>query len=167
MFTRVLDRIDKVLTWFEDWMLYLLVMVGLISLFIGVILRYVFNYTLAWSEELVRDVIIYTTFLGLAPAIKNGSMITIDALVQVVPRLRTPLSYVSHISVLVFSVMIFFLGWDMAALQARTFQKTIILEIPLVFIYCILPVMGVFMFIRTIQVMWKDYQALKSKKQAA
>jgi C4-dicarboxylate transporter DctQ subunit len=36
-----------------------------------VVLRYGFNYTLAWSEELVREVIIYTTFIGCSAAIKE------------------------------------------------------------------------------------------------
>lgn len=166
MFTRILDALDKWLTFFEEWTLYLAVMVGLVSLFVNVILRYVFFYSLAWSEELIREIIIYTTFIGLAPAIKNGSMITIDALTQLVPRLRIVLGFVSHLSVLIFSVLIFKLGWGMAALQARTMQKTIIMEIPLVVLYCILPLMGVTMFIRTIQVIWRDYNLAKAKKQA-
>jgi TRAP-type C4-dicarboxylate transport system permease small subunit len=49
-------------------------------------------------------------------------------------------------------------------MQARTFQKTIILEIPLVILYCILPLMGVMMFIRTIQVLYKNYMEDKTAK---
>ncbi len=154
---------DKGLSWFEDWTLYLAVMVGLVSLFVNVILRYIFSYSLAWSEELIREIIIYTTFIGLAPGIKNRSMITIDALVQLVPRFRQTLTYVSHISVLVFSIMIFKLGLDMAIMQERTFQKTIIMEIPLVVLYCMLPLMGIMMGIRTIQVLWWDYQESRAQ----
>jgi TRAP-type C4-dicarboxylate transport system permease small subunit len=163
---RFLKFQDKGLSFFEDWTLYLAVTVGLISLFINVILRYVFSYSMAWSEELIREIIILTTFVGLAPAIKNRSMITIDALVQLVPRLRAPLTYFSHISVLVFAVLITKLGIDMALMQERTFQKTIILEIPLVIIYLILPLMGATMGVRTIQVLWWDFQQSRAKKEA-
>ena len=158
---------DKGLTWFEDWTLYMAVMIGLVSLFVNVVLRYVFHYSLAWSEEMIREIIIYTTFIGLAPAIKNHSMITIDALVQVVPRLRQPLLYFSHLSVLLFTVLITKLGIDMAVLQEKTFQKTIIMEIPLVLLYCILPLMGVTMGIRTIQVLWWDFQKSRASAPAA
>jgi TRAP-type C4-dicarboxylate transport system permease small subunit len=48
-------------------------------------------------------------------------------------------------------------GWKMAALQARTFQKTLILQIPLVYLYAILPITGVLMFVRTLQVIHQDY----------
>lgn len=167
MFTRILDVLDKILTFFEEWTLYLAVMVGLMSLFINVVLRYGFNYSLAWSEELIREIIIYTTFIGLSPAIKNGSLITIDALVQLVPRFRRALTFFSHLSVMIFSVLIFKLGIEMAEMQAATFQKTIILELPLVFLYLVLPLMGFTMFVRTVQVMWRDYNEAKAQKQAA
>jgi C4-dicarboxylate transporter, DctQ subunit len=63
-------------------------------------------------------------------------------------------------------VIITKLGIDMALLQERTFQKTIILEIPLVLVYLILPLMGVTMGVRTIQVVWWDYQASRAKQEA-
>lgn len=166
-FERLNAGFDKVLSWFEDWTLYLAVMVGLLSLLVNVVMRYGFHYSLSWSEELIREIIIYTTFVGCSAAIKNRSMITIDALVQLVPRLRTPLTFVSHISVLIFSVLIARLGVEFAYLQAQTFQKTIILEIPLVLLYCILPLMGFMMIVRTIQAIIKDYSEGRAKKAEA
>ena len=55
---KVLNKLDKILSAFEDWTLFVSVMVALVALFVNVVLRYGFNYTLAWSEELVREVII-------------------------------------------------------------------------------------------------------------
>jgi len=131
-------------------------MVALVALFFNVVLRYGFNYSLAWSEELVRDVIIYTTFIGCSAAIRNRSMIKIDALVQLVPRLKTPLNYFSNLVTLIFSGLLVYYGWLIAALQLRTQQKTIILQIPLVYLYAILPLAGVMMFIRTVQTIHQD-----------
>ena len=85
MFGKILDGIDKILTFFEEWTLFISVIIALIALFFNVVLRYGFNYSLAWSEELVREVIIYTTFIGCSAAIKNRSMIKIDASVQIFP----------------------------------------------------------------------------------
>ena len=61
MFGRFLDFLDKILTFFEEWTLFISVLVALVALFFNVVLRYGFNYSLAWSEELVRHVIVYTT----------------------------------------------------------------------------------------------------------
>ncbi len=156
MIEKTLRIMDRILTFFEEWTLFITVMVALAALFVNVVLRYGFNYSLAWSEELIRIVIIYTTLVGCSAAIKNGTMIKIDALVQLAPRLKTSLSYFSHAVTLVFAAMMIYFGWQIAALQAQCAQKTIIMEIPLVYVFSILPLMGVLMLIRTIQVLYYD-----------
>jgi len=164
MFGKILDFLDKILTFFEEWTLFISVMVALIALFFNVVLRYGFNYSLAWSEELVREVIIYTTFIGCSAAVKNRSMIKIDASVQLLPRLKIPLTYFSNFVTIIFAGMMIYYGWLMAALQVRTHQKTIIMEIPLAYLYAILPLMGTMMLIRTIQVIHKDFTEQRAKK---
>jgi C4-dicarboxylate transporter DctQ subunit len=164
MFGKLINYVDKVLTFFEDWTLFITVMVALISLFANVILRYGFNYALAWSEELVRLVIIYTTLIGCSAAIKKKSMIKIDASVQLLPKLKYPLTHFSNLVVLIFSGMMIYYGWLMAALQVQTSQKTIVMQIPLVYLYAILPLMGVLMMLRTIQVMYQDITEQLSNK---
>jgi TRAP-type C4-dicarboxylate transport system permease small subunit len=156
MFGKILKAIDKVLTFFEDWTLFITVMIALVSLFVSVLLRYTISYTLAWPDEVVRNVIIYTTFVGCSAAVKNRSMIKIDALVQLVPKLKIPLNYFSHLVTLIFSIMMIYYGWLATVMQARTNQKTIITEIPLEYLYTILPLMGCLMLIRTIQVIYED-----------
>lgn len=157
MVGRILNVFDKILSFIEEWTLFITVMVALLSLFVNVVLRYGFNYSLAWSEELVREVIIYTTLIGCSAAIKNRSMIKIDALVQLIPKLKIPLTYFSHFATVIFSVMMLYYGWLMALMQYRTHQKTIILQIPLVYLYAILPLMGGMMLIRTLQVIYQDW----------
>ncbi len=164
MFAKILSVIDKILTFFEEWTLFLTVFVALIALFVNVVLRYGFNYSLAWSEELVREVIIYTTFIGCGVAIKERKMIKIDASVQLIPKLKVPLTFFSNIATLIFAWMMIYYGWLMAAMQYRTDQKTIIMQIPLVYLYAILPLMGILWTLRTIQVMYEDIVALKADK---
>jgi TRAP-type C4-dicarboxylate transport system permease small subunit len=153
---KVLSAIDGGLSQFEDWTLLISVGVALVALFLNVVLRYGFNYTLAWSEELVREVIIYTTFIGCCVAVKNRSMIRIDATVQLIPKIKTALTYFSNGMVVIFSILMMYYGWQMAAMQARTFQKTLILKIPLVYLYAILPLTGALMLLRTFHVIYQD-----------
>ena len=82
MLKKILGICDKVLTFVEEWTLFVTVIVALLALFVNVVLRYGFNYSLAWSEELVRHVIVFTTFIGCSAAVKNRSTIKIDALVE-------------------------------------------------------------------------------------
>lgn len=165
MFGKILDFLDKVLTFFEEWTLFVTVMAALISLFVSVILRYGFNYSLAWPDELVREVIIYTTFIGCSVAVKNRSMIKIDASVQLLPKFKMPLTYFSNFVIMIFAGMMIYYGWLMVLLQHRTQQKTIYMEIPYVFLYAILPLMGVMMLIRAIQVVYQDVMEQRAQKQ--
>ncbi|NQU64942.1 MAG: TRAP transporter small permease [SAR324 cluster bacterium] len=160
MVGKILDIIDKGLTFFEEWTLFIAVITALVSLFANVVLRKGFNYTLAWSDELIREVIVYTTLIGCSAGVKNGLMLRIDATVQLVPRLKVPLTFFSNLMMLIFAFMMMYYGWVLAAMQLRTEQKTIILEIPLVFLYSFIPLMGFLMTMRLIQVFYKDIMAL-------
>ncbi len=160
-------KIDRVLTFFEEWTLFATVLAAMIALFVNVVMRYGFNYSLAWSEELVREVILYTTFIGCSVAVKNRSTIRIDALVQLVPVLKHPLSVFSHLVTLLFSVVITYFGYLLVNLQVLSRQKTLILEIPTAVLYGILPLMGVMMFIRTLIVMSEDFQARRAERTSA
>jgi TRAP-type C4-dicarboxylate transport system permease small subunit len=164
MFGKILDFLDRVLSFFEEWTLFITVFVALIALFVNVVLRYGFNYSLAWSEELVREVIIYTTFIGCSAAVKNRSMIKIDASVQLLPKLKMPLTYFSNVVIMIFAGMMIYYGVLIVEMQHRTQQKTIIMEIPLVFLYAILPLMGIMMLIRAIQVIYQDIMEQRAQK---
>jgi len=165
MIGKILGFLDKILSFFEDWTLFISVMVALLALFFNVFLRYGFNYSLAWSEEVVREVIMYTTFIGCSVAVKNRSMIKIDALYQLVPGARFPLSIFSNLVILVFSVMMIYYGTEMAIMQVDTNQKTVILQIPIVYLYAFLPLTGVLMFFRTLHVIYDD--VVKERAQRA
>jgi C4-dicarboxylate transporter, DctQ subunit len=159
MLGKSLKKLDNIVTNIEEWTLFIIVMAALLSLFANVILRYGFNYTLAWSEELVRIVIIYSTFVGASVAVKQRAMIKIDAIVQIFPRLKPGLTFYSNILMLIFAGMMVYYGYQMTHLQFLTNQKTIIMQIPLVIIYSIMPVMGVMIFVRTVQVIIQDIRA--------
>jgi TRAP-type C4-dicarboxylate transport system permease small subunit len=156
MIRKTLYRIDKVLSFFEEWTLFVAVTAALFTLFISVVTRYTITYTLTWPEELVREVIIYTTFIGCASAVKTRSLIRVDALPNIFKRLKKPLEIVSNVSLFVFAVFITYYGAKMAHFQYRMEMKTVILQIPQVVLYCILPLMGVLMIFRLIHVLYED-----------
>jgi C4-dicarboxylate transporter DctQ subunit len=159
MLGKMLKKLDAAVSLIEEWTLFIIVITALLSLFANVVLRYGFNYTLAWSEELVRIVIIYSTFVGASVAVKQRAMIRIDAVVQIFPKLKSGLTFYTSILMLVFAWMMVYYGYQMTHLQLVTHQKTIIMQIPLVIIYAIMPVMGVMVGLRTVQVMIQDFKS--------
>jgi TRAP-type C4-dicarboxylate transport system permease small subunit len=91
-------------------------------------------------------------------------MIKIDASVQLLPKLKVPLTFFSNFVILIFSVMMIYYGTQMCLLQMRTMQKTIIMQIPYVYPYAVLPLMGSLMLLRVIQVYYEDIKALRTKE---
>ncbi len=151
-----LKKCDKILTRAEEILLFTVTMIGLIVLFVAIVLRYSINYTLSSASEIMREVIIISTFIGLSLGVKNRAMLKIDVLPQIFPKLKKALEFISNLSILVFGVVIVYYGWQMVEQQAATHQTTILLRIPLQYLYMVLPVTGFLMIIRVLQVIYED-----------
>jgi TRAP-type C4-dicarboxylate transport system permease small subunit len=156
MFRKYLSYQDKVLSFFENWTLFLTVFGALAGLFITIVTRYTITYTMTWPEEFVRQVIMYTTFIGCATAVKNRALIRIDAVPNLIKATAKPLDFVNHFAVLCFSLFVIYYGFRMVAHQAAMDQVTTVMKIPQKYLYCTLPLMGVLMLLRLVQVVYED-----------
>jgi TRAP-type C4-dicarboxylate transport system permease small subunit len=156
MFRKTLYYLDKVLSFFEEWTLFLMVLAALLGLFVTVVTRYTITYTMTWPEEFVRQVIMYTTFIGCSVAIKNRAMIRIDALPNLIKPLARPLDFVNHAGVAAFSLFVTYYGIKLLQMQIMTGQVTTVMKIPQAILYGVLPLMGVLMFLRLVQVVYED-----------
>jgi TRAP-type C4-dicarboxylate transport system permease small subunit len=162
MLKKTFRVVDRTFAFIEDWSLFLAVAVALISAMANVILRKTTHINLYWSDEVVRKVIFFTTYVGCIAAIRSRSLIRIDALPQIIPILKKPLTLISHLSVLVFSGVMLRLGWQMTVSVYRDeYARTATLQIPEWYFYAVLPLMGAMMFLRTLIVMVEDWKGVK------
>ena len=156
---KLIYYIHKAFAFIEDWSLFVTVMVALLVAIANVALRkFTSDINLYWSDEVVRKTIFFTTYVGCIAAIRNRSLIRIDALPQLMPFLKKPLTLLSHIGVLVFSGLMVYLGYNLMLLvYDDQFAKTASLQIPEWYFYALFPIMGAMMFIRTLIVMVEDW----------
>lgn len=159
MLTKIFKTIDRVILHIEEWSLFGAVCIALFTAIANVILRKATNdMNLYWSDEVVRKVIYFSTYIGCVAAIRSRSLIRIDALPQMLPILQKPLTLFSHCMVLVFSGVMIYLGMKMTLMQYQDqYAQSATLQIPEYFFYAVLPVMGVMMFLRTLIVIWEDW----------
>ncbi|GAB7389112.1 TRAP transporter small permease [Bacillaceae bacterium] len=71
------------------WILFLLSLwFGLVALLtlLQVVFRYVFNNPIVWSEEVVRYSMIWIVLLGTAIALRKGMLISVEIVIQSVPK---------------------------------------------------------------------------------
>ncbi|MDT8420144.1 MAG: TRAP transporter small permease [Desulfuromonadales bacterium] len=156
---KLIRNINRVFSFVEDWSLFISVSVALVVAMANVALRKLTNdVNLYWSDEVVRKVIFFSTYVGSISAIRARSLIRIDALPQLMPALKKPLTLFSHLAVLVFSGCMVWLGYTMTLMVYEDqFAKTASLQIPEWYFYAVLPIMGVMMFIRTLIVAFEDW----------
>ncbi len=163
MLKKAFIAIDRVFSQIENWSLFATVSIALLTAMANVILRKTTNsYNLYWSDEVVRKVIYFSTYIGCVAAIRNRTLIRIDALPQMLPVLKKPLTLFSHCVILVFAVAMVYLGMQMTLMMFHDeYARTTTLQIPEYLFYAILPLMGVMMFLRTLIAMREDWTGKK------
>jgi len=160
MLKKTFKAIDRGFLFVEEWSLFVAVVVALVTAMANVVLRKATSdVSLYWSDEVVRKVIFFSTYIGCVAAIRSRSLIRIDALPQLMPVLKKPLTLFSHLVVLLFSGVMVNLGWQMTMMMYHDeYARTTTLQIPEWYFYVILPIMGVMMFVRTLIVMVEDWR---------
>lgn len=158
MLRKIFRKIDRSFKFIEDWSLFTAVTIALVSAMANVILRKTTsNFSLYWSDEVVRKVIFFSTYVGCISAIRSRSLIRIDALPQLLPGLKKPLTLFSHLAVIVFAVFMIYLGTQMTINMFNDeYAVTSTLRIPEWYFYSVLPIMGVMMLIRTVIIFYED-----------
>ena len=160
MFKKTIQKIDRALTVFEDWSLFISVCIALIVAMANVLLRKLTNdVNLYWSDEVVRKTIYFSTYVGCIVAIRSRSLICIDALPQLIPGLKKLLKIIANAVTLIFSGAMVYLGWTMTIMMYEDkYARTASLQIPEWIFYAVLPMMGAMMFFRTLLIIAEDWK---------
>jgi len=108
-----------------------------------VLTRFALDQPSPWSEALVRVALIWMALLGLAGAVREGALVSID----VAHRLsrgtaRLVLEALALVATLVFMGVLFWFGWAMA--ERVQFQSMAGLEISIAWGYAAIPVGALF-----------------------
>ncbi len=158
MLIRTFKALDRTFRHFEEWALFIAVGVALLTAMANVILRKTTqSYSLYWSDEVVRKVIYFSTYIGCVAAIRSRSLIRVDALPQLIPVLKKPLALLSHLAVIIFAGIMVYLGWEMTMMMYRDeYARTATLRLPEWPFYAVLPLMGGMMIFRTLILIWEE-----------
>lgn len=134
-----------------------------ILVFIQVVMRYFFNYSLFWSEEVARYIIIWFIFIGSSIAVREKAHAVVDALVTFLPSmLKRVFSIFASLIAIIFCVFIIYSGWLNIANVIQYQSVTPSLGIPLYIPYLAIPVGSALMLIRLSQLIWDDLKHLRT-----
>ena len=134
-----------------------MVTVMTILIIIQVFLRYIFLYSLSWSEEVARYLMIWVSFLGASLAMKYGFHIGVEFVMTRIPeKTRAWVNLVAKLGILLFLVF-FTVGGFRVSWSVRD-QDSPALLFSMAYAYLSAPVGGVFMIIQLLCSVVEDWR---------
>lgn len=137
---------------------FLLMLAMVTIIFAQVIARYAFSNSLSWSEEAGRYIFVWMTFLGAAMAVRNRQHVSLDLILKSLPNfIQKLLMSVSYLSMMIFTAVLIFGGFKFVARGSH--QASSALEIPMHYVYIVLPLGGILIFTYLIKNFYEDVLA--------
>ncbi|MDO8283818.1 MAG: TRAP transporter small permease [Burkholderiaceae bacterium] len=134
---------------------FLLMLAMVVVIFTQVIARYAFDNSLSWSEEVGRYIFVWITFLGAVMAVRNRQHVSLDMFVKILPSsFQKIFLIVSYFSMMIFTAVLIFGGFKFV--MRGSHQMSSALEIPMHYVYVVLPVGGVLIFSYLIKNFYED-----------
>jgi TRAP-type C4-dicarboxylate transport system permease small subunit len=117
-----------------------------------VLSRYAAHKSLSYTEEIVRYMFVWITFLGISAAVVRGRHLSLAESIHVVPvRYRHYLRYIRGAAALLFAGILNVYGTKVTLLQLKTGQTTAALGLPMWIVGLALPVCSFIFILRVLQ----------------
>jgi TRAP-type C4-dicarboxylate transport system permease small subunit len=138
------------LEWFA--MIALVLMTSIV--FIDVILRYVFNHGMPWTQEISILLLVWFSLIGMAIGVLERIHISIEMFTMKLPkRVINLLEIIDHLFIMIFGIaMVYYGGMIMNMTQKSTMPAT---KLPSAVLYVILPLSGILIVLNAIVVISK------------
>lgn len=138
----VMSKIGRTLNRLEEYVLFLMVLQMGISVFIQVIMRYLFQSAITWLDELVHIEVVFLTFFGASLCVKYSAHISVDALKKSVHKepYRSVMEVLNHLVMAAYVSIVVCFGMKLISAMTTHTHYTPTLRIPkhyLYFVVCV------------------------------
>ncbi len=133
-----LAAVDRRVVWINRALMIAALAAMSVIVFANVMLRYLTDESIVWSEEVARYLMIWLTFLGVGPVLRLGGHIAIDSLQEALPpgAARVLRAAVVGLVGLLCLVVIWY-GWSLV--QRTSAQTTPVTEVSFGFVSAAVP----------------------------
>ena len=132
-----MDKVGKI----EYFLVALMIAIMAIVNFLQVVFRYVIEGSLPWSEELLRFLFVWTTFLGAGIGVRKGAHLGLTIIVNhLPPKLKKFVVFINYLICIVFSAIIGMLGLSIVSMQAEFNVRSSAMVLPMYWISLAIPV---------------------------
>ena len=140
---------------FESYACQFLLAFFVVLLFIQILLREFFHYSIAWGEELATYMFVWFVFLGASYACRLGAHNRVTFQFKLLPqKVGKILEGISDLIWVIFNCYFIYLSYIFVFKKMNLFWKSQTMGIPMKYFYYILPFAFLLMAIRVIQINW-------------
>ncbi len=144
-----LNRFDRLLSGFETALMVLSMSAITLVIAVQVMLRYVFNDSLPWAEELVRYIVVWMSFVGAGMGVAKGAHVAMGLLGNLLPkRLAVWTFRLAQLAGMIFAGFLLGYGAEHVLNVASFGQVSSAMRAPMALIYACLPVGAFLLFLR-------------------
>lgn len=134
----------------------------------AVVLRYAFNVLVFWSEEAVIYLVLLSVFVGAVITLRHDEHVRVDLLALVLKgRAQQGVKLLATLLTLVYLGCIGAYGWLLLVEPASRLTVTPALKLPLWVVYFALPLGFTLMFLRTLEVLFRQLTGRVAYPEAA
>jgi C4-dicarboxylate transporter DctQ subunit len=142
------ERADEIIDRVEQTSLVILLSSMIVIAFLQIVLRNLFSTGLSWGDSLVRNLVLWVSFIGAAIATKEGKHINIDVVSRWLPLLgRDMMAFLIQLFSFSISGLLTFAAFKFIKNEAQM-ENTVFLRIPAWIPEMILPIVFGLMAIR-------------------
>ncbi|MCD8510754.1 MAG: TRAP transporter small permease [Bacillus sp. (in: Bacteria)] len=157
----MLSMINRVFNFLEEYIAVSLLIFTSLLVFWQVVLRFVFNTSLYWGDEVARYLIIWFIFIGSSIAVREKAHATVDLVVTYLSRrLKLIVGIVAYLVSIVFCVLLIRASMGTIENVMSFGSVTPALGIPMYIPYLAIPVGTSLMLIRFIQAIVENIREL-------
>lgn len=148
MFLQVVQRVSAALDRFCRLGLFLTIAAMTVVITLQIIFR-VFFTALSWSEELSRYLLVWSSFIGAAVALKKGAHISISFLVdRLAPRQQKIVRVLASALMAIFFLVA--IGYSALLIKLQVFQTSPAMGLKMRYVYTIMPISFTIMLIHVL-----------------
>ena len=148
---------------FERYLAMFFAMIMFISMFAQVVMRYIFNSPLSWSEEVAIICFVMSVFLGGARAITKDQHVRIEIVTYKLSERNQHIArIIANMLYIVFCIVVSLGMVAVIQMLARTGVVTSITRIPKAYYYTLLPFCMWLSVLRLLQDSWERVKMIRS-----
>ncbi|MDL2271493.1 TRAP transporter small permease [Desulfovibrio sp. OttesenSCG-928-I05] len=134
-------KIDKALFLIEGYLPGLLLLGSTLLLFVNIVLRYGFQASTTWAEEVIRYAIVWVTFIGCSLCAQRGSHVGIDLFAQALPEKgKRAILAAGQFASAVFMGFCAYYGYEIFSMVLTMKQKSPAMMMPMAIVYISMPI---------------------------